>query len=144
MWFRYSKRKMVELLANSGDPYQTPYSVASDLGLYCLPVTHLGVSRLQWVRVCAVLLCDQGSHIILVNNTDLALSLQNCNVLNKKCIHRKERPWSDYSTCIYPNYWNRHTRANSIDPEQMPQNVASDQGLYCFRVYTVFYSTITV
>ena len=41
---------MVELLANSGDPDQTPHSAASDLGLLCLPITLLGVSRLQWVN----------------------------------------------------------------------------------------------
>ena len=32
---------MVELFANSGDP---------DLGLHCLPIILLGVSRLQWVK----------------------------------------------------------------------------------------------
>ena len=42
-------KKMIELFANSGDPDQTPHSAASDLGLYCLPNTLLGVSRLQWV-----------------------------------------------------------------------------------------------
>ena len=35
---------MVELFANSGDPDQMPRSVASDLGLHCLPITLLGVS----------------------------------------------------------------------------------------------------
>ena len=50
MRFRYSKRKMAEPFANSGNPNQTPHSVASDLGLYCLPVTLLGVSRLQWLK----------------------------------------------------------------------------------------------
>ena len=30
---------MVELFANSGDPDQMLRSVASDLGLHCLPVT---------------------------------------------------------------------------------------------------------
>ena len=34
---------MVKLYANSGDSDQTPHSVASDLGLHCLPVTSLGV-----------------------------------------------------------------------------------------------------
>ena len=29
-------------------------------------------------------------------------------------------------------YWDRLTGANSIDPDQVPGNVASDQGLYCF------------
>ena len=41
---------MIELFANSGDPDQTPRSAASDLGLHCLPVTLLGVSRLHWVN----------------------------------------------------------------------------------------------
>ena len=43
---------MVELFANSGDPDQTLHAVASDLGLHCLPIpiTHLGVSSLQWVK----------------------------------------------------------------------------------------------
>ena len=41
---------MVALFAHSGDPDQTPRSVASDLRLYCLPVTRLGVSSLQWVN----------------------------------------------------------------------------------------------
>ena len=41
---------MAKVFANSGDPDQTPRSVASDLGLHCLPITILGVSRLQWVK----------------------------------------------------------------------------------------------
>ena len=52
---------MVELFANSGDsdqmlhsaasdPDQMLGSVVSDLGLHHLPVTLLGVSRLQWVQ----------------------------------------------------------------------------------------------
>ena len=35
---------------NSADPDQMPCSVASDLGLHCLPIILLGVSRLQLVR----------------------------------------------------------------------------------------------
>ena len=52
MRLRYSYRKMVELFANSGYPYQMPHSenVASDLDLHCLLITILGVSRLQWVK----------------------------------------------------------------------------------------------
>ena len=38
---------MVKLFAKSGDPDQMPHSAASDLGLHCLPITILGVSRLQ-------------------------------------------------------------------------------------------------
>ena len=41
---------MVELFSNSGDPDQMLHSAASDLGLHCLPVTFLGISRLQWVN----------------------------------------------------------------------------------------------
>ena len=50
MRLRYSLRKMAEVCANSEDPDQMPRSVASDLGLHCLPNTHLGVSQLQWVK----------------------------------------------------------------------------------------------
>ena len=41
---------MAKLFANSGDPDQMLHSVASDLGLHCLPSTLLRVSRLQWVK----------------------------------------------------------------------------------------------
>ena len=39
---------MAKLFANIGDPDQMPHSAASDLGLHCLPITLLRVSRLQW------------------------------------------------------------------------------------------------
>ena len=42
---------MGRLFTNSEDPDQMPCSVASDLGLQCLPITLLGVSRLQWVNL---------------------------------------------------------------------------------------------
>ena len=42
---------MVELFANSGDLDQTSRSAASDLRLHCLPVTRLGDSSLQWVKL---------------------------------------------------------------------------------------------
>ena len=42
---------MAKLFANSEDPDQTPRSVASDLGLRCLSITLLRVSRLQWVKL---------------------------------------------------------------------------------------------
>ena len=41
---------MVALFANSGDLDQMPHSAAADLGLHCLPITILVVSRLQWVN----------------------------------------------------------------------------------------------
>ena len=41
---------MAEVFANSEDPDQMPRFVASDLGLHCLSVTLLGVSRIQQVN----------------------------------------------------------------------------------------------
>ena len=38
------------MLANTVDPDQTPHDVASDLGLHCLSMTLLRVSRLEWVN----------------------------------------------------------------------------------------------
>ena len=34
----------------TGDPDQMPHSAVFDLGLHCLPITLLGVSRLKWVN----------------------------------------------------------------------------------------------
>ena len=42
---------MTKLFANSGDSDQTPHSVASNLGLHCLPITGFRVSQLQWVNL---------------------------------------------------------------------------------------------
>ena len=44
---------MAKLFANSEDPDQTLQSAVSDLGLHCLPVTLLGISRLQWDFIVA-------------------------------------------------------------------------------------------
>ena len=43
---------MAKLFANSGDPDQMPHSAASDLGLHCLPITLLAVSRPQCQKGC--------------------------------------------------------------------------------------------
>ena len=42
---------MLELFANGRDPDQTLHSDMSDLGLHCLPITLLGVYRLQWFKL---------------------------------------------------------------------------------------------
>ena len=39
------------LFVNSGDPDQMLHSLPSDLGLHCLPVTLLLISRLKWIKV---------------------------------------------------------------------------------------------
>ena len=51
-WFSFLLKNI--LLANSGDPGQTPRSVASDLGLHFLPASHkrrLGLYGLAWCRI---------------------------------------------------------------------------------------------
>ena len=42
--------KLAKLFANSGDPDQMLHYAASDLDLYCLPITLLCLSRLQWLK----------------------------------------------------------------------------------------------
>ena len=46
MKVRYSWRKIYKLSANTGEPDQT-HIMTSDLGLHCLPITRLVVSRLN-------------------------------------------------------------------------------------------------
>ena len=41
---------------NSGDPDQTPRSVASDLGLHYLPLSHKKGARHIWVKNAIILL----------------------------------------------------------------------------------------
>ena len=57
---------MAKLFANSGDPDQTPRSTASDLGLHCLPVTLLRVSRLQWVKLILFIFSSEPSYLTLL------------------------------------------------------------------------------
>ena len=51
MRFSYILRKIVVLFANSADQDQMPQHAASDLGLHCLQITPLRVSRLQQVKM---------------------------------------------------------------------------------------------
>ena len=50
---------MAKSFANSGDPDQMPHFAVSDLGLHCLSVTLLEVSRLQCVNVLLPGVADQ-------------------------------------------------------------------------------------
>ena len=40
-------------------------------------------------------------------------------------------------------YWNRHALANSVDPDQMLQNAASDLGLHHLRLILLFLEILT-
>ena len=46
---------------NSGDPDQTPHSVASDLGLHCLPMSHKKDARHIWIKNAIILLSHKSS-----------------------------------------------------------------------------------
>ena len=39
---------------------------------------------------------------------------------------------------IYPKYWDRQARENSVDPDQTPHNAASDLGLHCLPLIQHF------
>ena len=67
------------MFANSGDPDQMPHSVASDLGLHCLPITLLWVSRLQWV--------NRPWHSMGFPYLALTFWYFGCNVMFSKQIH---------------------------------------------------------
>ena len=47
--------------ANSEDPDQMPHSVASDLGLHCLPMSHKKDARHIWVKNAIILLSHMSS-----------------------------------------------------------------------------------
>ena len=40
---------------------------------------------------------------------------------------------------INPRYWDREVWANSVDPDQMPHSVASDQGLHCLPLVQQYF-----
>ena len=44
---------------NSVDPDQTPRTVASDLGLHCLPMSHKKDARLIWVKLLTSDVCPE-------------------------------------------------------------------------------------
>ena len=50
-----------KMLANSGDPDQMLHSVASDLGLHCLPIFHKKDARHIWVKYAVILLSHKNS-----------------------------------------------------------------------------------
>ena len=40
-------------------------------------------------------------------------------------------------------YWDSYAFANNLEPDQMPQNVASDQGLHCLPlIHTLDYQQV--
>ena len=41
-----------------------------------------------------------------------------------------------------PKYWDSQAWANSVDPDQMPQNAESDQGLHCLPLIQQYFKTL--
>ena len=44
--------------------------------------------------------------------------------------------------CNNPKYWDRQAFANSVEPNQMQQNVASNQGLHCLPYKQQYFKLI--
>ena len=60
---------LIEIMqANSGDPDQTPHSVASDLSLRYLPMSHIKDARHIWVKnaffVYLIRVAEMGSRLL--------------------------------------------------------------------------------
>ena len=55
---------MAKMFSNSRDPDQMRHSVASGLGLHCLLVTLLRVSRLKWINNNCYVLQSQSKMIL--------------------------------------------------------------------------------
>ena len=70
---------MATLFANTGDPDQTAHTAASDLGLHCLSMVLLGVSRLKWVKIKSHLRVAQN-----ISDSDVSTEL-NCSSADDKC-----------------------------------------------------------
>ena len=61
---------MIELFANR-DPDQMLFYAAFDLDLHCLPITCLGVSRLQWVNhICPKILISTVQPVLSKHQID--------------------------------------------------------------------------
>ena len=88
MRFTFPREKWISHL-QTGDPDQTPHSVASDLDLHCLPVTLSQVSRLQWVNYHPFHHLNMAKIMLKgILNTKSSSSSLNCfivHVLQKDC-----------------------------------------------------------
>ena len=71
------------------------------------------------------------NQIVLYIFLFLAPSEKNVST-HKVCLHGEIRKF--LISTDNPKYWDRQTRANSIDPDQMLQDAASDHGLYCLTL----------
>ena len=77
---------MAKLFANSEDPDQMLHSAMSDLDLHCLPVTLLGVSQLQWVKLSLKANSVDGILKFFFFSWKIGLTFcANCLTICKKC-----------------------------------------------------------
>ena len=63
------------MLANSGEPDQTPRFAASDLVLHCLPMSHKKDTRPLWVKItlCKQLVETLGLHCLSMSHNNDAI-----------------------------------------------------------------------
>ena len=96
---------MVELFANSGDPDQMPHSVASELGLHCLPFTLLVVSG--WVKRIIALDKTLFQQKVLIHF--LFFKKKMSVVLRRNCFPRCPTSFREETRKIYLEEQNSHS-----------------------------------
>ena len=139
---------MAKLFANSGDLDQMSHFAVSDLGLYCLPITLLRVSRLKWVNYNACDIQHRKKNILY----DILSNKSPNQPGEYTCIHRDgldKTVWMyrlTWATALH--IWHKglftHTAHHRImckqivlthcDLETPKRDAASDQGLHCLQI----------
>ena len=87
-----------------------PRSAASDLGLHCLPVTHLGVASLQWVK-----------SVLLARNLTLiswCISKRYNNTRRKKTESKEVICWWRWQQCCHHNKKTKNKEDGCIAGDQ--------------------------
>ena len=92
-----------------------------------------------WYHIFPVILKNlstQGSNKVQYGIQDFISLMGNCKKgpYAKYRHPRRDKDWSEYS--------DRQAWANSVDPDQMPQNVASDQDLHCLPLSHYYFKYI--
>ena len=78
---------------------------------------------------------DSSASVVFGVALSRALSWQS---MAHRCSRFCKNTCSIYMYHIHPMNWDGQARANSVDPDQMPQNVASDLDLHCLPLTQQF------
>ena len=95
------------------------------------------------IKVCCVLHCRMDFNNICCILSSCSRNMQHhihfCSSLQ---VHgRGQKGQTQYYHNI-PKYLDRYAYTNSVDPDQMPQNAASDQGLPCLPYIQLYFRHI--